>query len=160
MSQGTIAHQRTENKVLGRPHHFDDERDDGIDLGEYLLVLWHRRLLIVGVVAACCIVTFIVNLRMQPTYEATAQLVINQSKLGEQNAPQVTAGMVASYKALLDNHSLADRVVKEFGLDKPPYKLTPLEFQNDIVSSDIVRDTNVIVIRVRLPDRQLAARVA
>jgi uncharacterized protein involved in exopolysaccharide biosynthesis len=93
-------------------------------------------------------------------YEATAQLVVNQSKMGDQAVIQAMPGLIASYKALLDNHSLAARIVKEFGLDKPPPNFTALSFQANALASDVVRDTNVITIKVRLPDAMLAAGVA
>jgi polysaccharide biosynthesis transport protein len=137
-----------------------EQDDDEINLGEYALIVWRYRLAIVMTTLLSGVAAFVVTSRAQPVYEATAQLVVNQSKMGDQAVIQAMPSLIASYKALLDNHSLAARIVKEFGLDKPPRNLTALAFQAGALSSDVVRDTNVITIKVRLPDSMLAAGVA
>jgi succinoglycan biosynthesis transport protein ExoP len=137
-----------------------EQDDDEIDLTEYARTVWRYRLAIAIATLVCGVAVFVVTSRAQSVYEATAQLVVNQSKMGDQAAVQAMPGLVASYRALLDNHSLAARIVKEFGLDKPPHSFTALSFQANALTSDAVRDTNVITIRVRLSDPVLAARVA
>jgi len=139
------------------PSRHDDEYEDEVDLMKYVFALWRHRLAVTVMTLACGLAAFFVSWRTQPTYEATAQLVVSQSKVGELTSPAVST---ASYKALLDNQSLALQILREFALDKPPYNIRVSSFRAGIVSSEVLRDTNVIVVKVRLPDAALAARVA
>jgi succinoglycan biosynthesis transport protein ExoP len=139
-------------------HHEQD--DDDIDLIGCARVIWRYRLAIAAVSLGCALAVFLLQRRAAPLYEATAQLVVNQSKMSDQSSILAMPSLVASYKVLLDNQSLAAQAVKEFALDKPPHNLTPLSFLAGSLSSDIVRDSNVIVVRVRLREPQLASGVA
>ena len=125
---------------------------------QYVLALWRHRIALVVLTLACGLAAFLASWRTAPVYEASAQLVVSQSKVGElTNQPTVS---VATYKAMLDNQSVAAEILAEFGLDKPPYALTVSAFLAGSVTSEIVRDTNVIDVKVRLTDRVLAAKVA
>ena len=134
-----------------------DEDDAEIDLSRYVGVLWRRRVVIGLVTAVCGLLTFLSSLRSTPTYEATAQLVVSQSKVAE--GPNAALSM-ANFKVLVDGQSLAAQVLREFNLDKAPYNLRLSSFLGEHVVSEIVRDTNVIAVKVRLPDPAMAARVA
>jgi uncharacterized protein involved in exopolysaccharide biosynthesis len=103
---------------------------------------------------------FLVSRSLPREYEATSRLMINQSKTGEEARPELTAAVVAGYQALLESPTLARRVVSELGLDKPPHNMTPLGFLNGVLSSQILGNTNIIIVHVRLPDPDLAAKVS
>ena len=137
---------------------YDDDYDDEIDLMQYVLALWRHRIALVVLTLACGLAAFLASWRTPPVYEASAQLVVSQSKVGDlTNQPTVS---VATYKAMLDNQSVAAEILTEFGMDKPPYKLTVSSFLGGSVTSEILRDTNVIDVKVRLTDPAMAAKVA
>jgi protein tyrosine kinase modulator len=130
-----------------------------VDLMRYALMLWRHRLWVVVGTMVCGLATCIVSIVLPPTYEATAKLLVSPPKTGavNDNAPLIS---VASFRMLVENQSLGAKVVEEFGLNREPYRLTVEEFMKDRVKVEAVRDTNVVLVKVGLPNRDLAARVA
>jgi succinoglycan biosynthesis transport protein ExoP len=133
--------------------------DDTIDLAKYVLMLWRHRLPIVVGALLCGLAAFVVNELTPPTYEATAKLIVTPPKTGAVNDSTPTLS-VATFRALVENQSLGAAIVDEFGLNKEPHRVTPDAFVARCVRVEAIRDTNVIVVKVRLWDRDLAARVA
>jgi uncharacterized protein involved in exopolysaccharide biosynthesis len=143
-----------------RPGNRYADYDAEIDIGRYLLALWRQRLLIAGATIVCGVLAFVVSSMSKLTYEATAQLIVSRSTFGETNQPPQQAVSITSFRAMLDNQAVAAETVKEFGLDKAPFGLTVSSLLGGIVSSEVVPGTDVITVKVRLPDPALAARVA
>jgi polysaccharide biosynthesis transport protein len=135
----------------------DDEYEDEMHSMKYVLVLWRHRLALLLMTLACGLAVFLVSWRSQPVYEATARVVVNQSKMLDGTAASVS---MAGYRELLDNQSVASQILDEFGLDKAPYNFRVSSFRAGNVSFEVVRETNVITITVRLPDAALAGKVA
>jgi succinoglycan biosynthesis transport protein ExoP len=133
--------------------------EDTIDLAKYLLVLWRHRLVIVLGTLLFGLAAFVWGKLTPPTYEATAKLLVSPPKTGEvnDNAPLLS---IASFRLLVENQSLGAKIVEEFGLNKEPYRLNVETFMTKRVKVETVRDTNVVLVKVRLPNRDLAARVA
>jgi uncharacterized protein involved in exopolysaccharide biosynthesis len=67
---------------------------------------------------------------------------------------------MATFRSLIENQSLGAKIVEEFGLDKPPHGVTATALMTRIVAVEVVRDASVILVRVRLWDPELAAKVA
>ena len=153
----TPAARAVENRVPGGP---EARYDDELNLREHLAVLWRRRYVIVITTLAFGLIAFVVSRSLPRQYEATARLMINQSKTGDEARPQLTAAIVAGYQALLESPSLARRVVTDLALDKPPYNMTPLGFLNGVLSSQILGNTNIIVVHIRMDDPDVAAKIA
>jgi uncharacterized protein involved in exopolysaccharide biosynthesis len=61
---------------------------------------------------------------------------------------------------MLENVSFGAQLVQEFGLDKPPHRLTAETLVKRCIRLEEVRGADVIRLKVRLPDPDLAARVA
>lgn len=137
----------------------DDLHDDEIDLMQYLLVLWRHRLAIVLGTLLCGLAAFVSGNLTPRAYEATAKLIVTPPKTGavNDNTPAIS---VATFRALVENQSLGAAMVEEFGLNKEPHRVTPDAFVARCVKVETIRDTNVIVVKVRLWDRDLAAKVA
>jgi polysaccharide biosynthesis transport protein len=129
------------------------------NLVKHLLVLWRYRFLVVAGTLLCGLAAFVWGEVTPPTYEATARLIVSAPKMGAANetAPAVNVG---TFRSLVENQSLGARIVEEFGLHKPPHEITPDIFITRCVKVEGIRDTDVIVVKVRLWDKQLAARAA
>jgi uncharacterized protein involved in exopolysaccharide biosynthesis len=136
-----------------------DPYDDELHPMEYVLVLWRRRWLILGATLLCGLAAFTAGKLSPPVYEASVKLLVAQSKTvgAGEIAPVVS---VATFRALVENQSLAAQVVSEFKLDQPPMRMTPESFLRGALSVETVRDTNVVVLRVRLPSKDLPSKVA
>jgi hypothetical protein len=94
---------------------------------------------------------------MQPTvYEAVATLMVAQPKFSVDAKPI----SVSNFRALLQTNTLAIAEIKRFGLDTPPYNMTPGSFQRDALIIEEVRNTNFIRARARLTDKKKVADLA
>jgi polysaccharide biosynthesis transport protein len=134
--------------------------DDGErDLLGFALVIWRGKWIVAAVGALCAAVALAIGLTTPRTYEAVARLVVTPPKtaIAGDVAPAIS---MATYRALVENQSLAAKVVAEFKLGAAPYKFTADVFLRDSVSIETLRDTNVILIKVRLRDAKLTADVA
>jgi uncharacterized protein involved in exopolysaccharide biosynthesis len=72
----------------------------------------------------------------------------------------VPAISVGTFRVMIESQSIAAQLVKEFKLDAEPLRLTPQRFLASALGIETPRDTNVVVLRVRLADRELPAKVA
>lgn len=139
----------------GRPSPSSD--DDELDLKPYLHMLWRFRLFVIVLPVAAFVAAYLASRTMTPQYLGTAKVWVTSSKIGEESAVLLN---VASFRPLLENRSLAASVVKDLRLDQPPYNITATAFVSDLLTVENLRDTNVLVITVRLPDPKLAADAA
>ena len=133
--------------------------DDEIDLTKYVLGLWRYRLLVV-LGTLLCGAAALVSVALAPrSYEATAKLMVSPPKTGAAGEVGSSVSM-ATFRSLIENQSLGGKIVEEFGLNKPPHGVTATELMTRIVAVEVVRDASVILVRVRLWDPELAAKVA
>jgi len=133
--------------------------DDEIDLTKYVLGLWRYRLLVV-LGTLLCGAAALVSVALAPrSYEATAKLMVSPPKTGAAGEVGSSVSM-ATFRSLIENQSLGGKIVEEFGLNKPPHGVTATELMTRIVAVEVVRDASVILVRVRLWDPDLAAKVA
>ena len=133
--------------------------DDEIDLTKYVLGLWRYRLLVV-LGTLLCGAAAVVSVALAPrSYEATAKLMVSPPKTGAAGEVGSSVSM-ATFRSLIENQSLGGKIVEEFGLNKPPHGVTATELMTRIVAVEVVRDASVILVRVRLWDPDLAAKVA
>jgi uncharacterized protein involved in exopolysaccharide biosynthesis len=133
--------------------------DEPIDLGQYVRRASRRPgLLAVGALAGALAAFVLASIR-PVLYEAvTTMLVVSASG---SDAP----ANVMSYRALVENLTIAAEVIEELALDQPPSRLTPQRFLHEAVVVDDLRGRSVqelrfpIVLRlkVRLNDPEKAA---
>lgn len=126
-------------------------------LGVYLRALWRARWLLMAGPALAGIVAYFVAANLAPRYEATVTLMVSPPKAGEQVAGAADS---RNFRGFLENRSLAQDVIKELGLDRAPYELTPQRFLDRHISVSQVRGTDLIALDVTMNDPQLAAKVA
>jgi uncharacterized protein involved in exopolysaccharide biosynthesis len=149
------------HEVVGTPS--PDRPDDAfveqLDLVKYLLVLWRRRWHVLAVGLLCGVSALVVGFLMPPVYESSVKLVVSPPKASQvgEVPPPVS---IATFRALVEGQSLAEKVVHEFKLDGPPFDLTTEEFLKDHLEVVTPRDSNVVVLTVSLRSADISARVA
>lgn len=133
--------------------------DDETPLREYLLVLWSRRWLLLAVSLACGLAALAVGMTGARIYEASVTITVSPPKttqVGEVASP-ISVTMV---RAIAESQSIAAKLVKEFGLDAEPTRLSPQAFRGGALVVEAPRETNMVIARVRLARSDLPARVA
>jgi uncharacterized protein involved in exopolysaccharide biosynthesis len=128
--------------------------EDEIDFTRYFRVFARHWILLVVVALAGGVYGFAVSRWRPILYEGvTTVLVVPPSKV------DVRSASTANFRALLENLTHSSQVVKELGLDKPPFSLTPQRFHDEAMQIEEVPGTNLVKVRVRLtdPDRAMEA---
>ncbi len=133
--------------------------EDEFDLMQYMVVLWRYRLVIAIGTILCAVAAFVATMLTPRTYEATVKLLVSPPKTGAAGEVGPTIS-VATFRSLIENQSLCAEIVEEFGLNKPPHRITAGQFVTGMVRVEAIRDTSVILVRVALWDPDLAAKVA
>jgi succinoglycan biosynthesis transport protein ExoP len=147
--------------VPTRKHHdpseFDD--DDTIDVMQYALALWHRRWMILATALVCAGAAAVLGLVSAQTYEASVKLVVAAPKTGAagEAAPAIS---IATFRTLIESQASAATIIREFKLDAPPLNLSPSRFLAGHLTVEALRDTNVLEVTLRMPSKELAAKVA
>jgi uncharacterized protein involved in exopolysaccharide biosynthesis len=130
---------------------------DEIDLLAYAHTCWRYRYVLLASVLVVGAATYAINRATTPTYEATFRLMASEPRLD--NEPERSIGIVA-FREFVESPSEAAALITEFGLDRPPHNLTPARFLNEDVDVDVIRDSTIIRVAVRMKDRDLLVRVA
>ncbi len=128
-----------------------DRWDDEIDLRPYVLALWRHRLLIVAVTALGGLLAFGAGSMKRPLYEAVAGVRVDLP------GPIGQIQDITRYQALLTDDGQPAAAIKQFGLDTR-FGITGSSYLSDVLR--VQNDTRTISITVRLPDGDVAARVA
>jgi uncharacterized protein involved in exopolysaccharide biosynthesis len=132
-------------------------RIDPPDLGTYLGIIRDGRYIIVAGLLLGLIGGFVYAWTRPPVYEATATLLISRSKIGTDISPPAAA---QAFRAFVVNKALVSKVLKEFGLDRPPEKLDPVGFIDKHLSVEEIVNGDLVRVHVKLADASLAAKVA
>ena len=124
-----------------------------LDVGRYVRALQRRLPAMLLVAAIAAVLGFIAAGMQRLSYEGvTTLLVVPPVQGGAQINP-------ATFRAIVENASLATQVIDELKLrqqlDLP--NLTPHRFVDLNLSVEEIRATNIVKVKVTLPDAQLAA---
>jgi succinoglycan biosynthesis transport protein ExoP len=124
-------------------------------LPEYMMALWRRKWLLFGASLLCGSAAFAVGKMSPAVYEASVKMVVPTPRAGD-SAPTMTVPMA---RAVVENQSLAAQIVREFHLESGPAPVSPQTFLSTLVL-ETPRDSNTLVVRVRLANRELPSKVA
>ncbi|MEP7117108.1 MAG: hypothetical protein ABI880_05975 [Acidobacteriota bacterium] len=135
-----------------------------LSVRDVVLPLWRARFRLVAVALASAVVTLGYVLSLRSPYEATAVVRAIESKSGDQVEP----ARAENFRPLLENKTIAAEIVKDFGLVAEPRYVWgsssgPIPADaliQSVLSVDQVAGTNLLRVRVRLADAELAAKVA
>lgn len=120
-------------------------------------LLWRHRALVATLALLGAIVGAVAARLGSPLFESTVVLNVVEPRIGEGRTAQVAA---ASYLPLVQSLGLSQALVKEFQLGAAPYGITPGALLRERLTADVLNPTSVLRLRVRLPDPELAAKVA
>jgi uncharacterized protein involved in exopolysaccharide biosynthesis len=139
------------------PTRVDAERDV-VQLRSYLVSLYRHRLAI-GVTTVVCaalaaIYTFVVPIR----YEAAATLAITPPAVDDPG--RTIAQVAARIVPIMGSQVVAEQIVNEFQLGRPPRNMTAGDFLEQVLTVRHVPETNLIKVVARLDDAQLTEKIA
>jgi uncharacterized protein involved in exopolysaccharide biosynthesis len=127
-----------------------------VDLQPYLAIVWAYRVFIVAVALCFGAGAFLLAIRSTRLYEATTVLSVSQSKLTDNSGTLATA----NFRPIVTNRGVAQKILREFGLDGAPYYYTPARFLEEAVQLEEVKNSGLMRLGVRLQRPDLAAGVA
>ncbi len=133
----------------------------------------HRRWIFVGT-GLCALAAMVLSHFLPKIYRATTYVLVSESKIA--TAPEAQAGrevllsyvplswqmwLLPTYLPFIDNDTLISEVIKNFHLDRAPYRLTPRRFRESgylVVKNP--KSTRLIEIQVEFPDPRLVSDIA
>ena len=130
---------------------------DEIDLLAYAETWWRYRYALLLVAVVVGVVTYTINRQIAPTWESTFRLMGTETGLEDGTASRLN---IVAFRELVESPTQAAALIEEFGLDRPPYNLTPQSFLDSRVDVEVIRDSSIIEVAVRLKDRELLVKLA
>lgn len=146
------------------------EESDFIDLREYLRIVMKRKTMIVLITIVSALTSALYSIFLiPPLYESKAVLMVTQSQSQRQSTsaeglesvvstvsriPEMT---INSYVGQAKAPILLERVIRKLDLDPVAYTVEGL---SGMVTVQAVKDTNIIEIKVRNNEPELATRIA
>jgi uncharacterized protein involved in exopolysaccharide biosynthesis len=135
----------------------DGWAEDELNLGRYLRsIAAHKKLLALGALVGA-IAGAAVAVSRPVLYEGVSTLLVVAPRIERTSAAAVET---ATFRAILENTSLAGEVINELQLNEPPHVLTAYGFVQDALTVEDLRGTNVIRVHVRLRDPVRAAEAS
>lgn len=122
---------------------------DEIDLLAYGAVLWRYRYVLLAIGLAVGIATYVINRRMAPTFQTHFRLMGTEPGLADAPADRLN---VIAFRELVQSSTEVAALISEFELDRPPHDLTPQEFLDGHLDVELIRDSTIIDVSVRLKD--------
>jgi uncharacterized protein involved in exopolysaccharide biosynthesis len=129
---------------------------DGVDVSYLLAILRCHGSLIAALTLAAGAVTVLVTLFTPRLYEAAVVFGATGSKMSDDVNPRATP----TFRPMIANHSVAQQIVDRFHLNEAPYFYDAAAFLDKATELEEVRNTNVLLLTVRLREPALAAQVA
>ena len=130
---------------------------DEIDLLAYAESCWRYRYVLLAVALVVGAVTYAINRAIPPTYEVRFRLMASDPGVTEDATSRVS---MTAFRELVESPTLVAGLLAEFGLDRPPLSLTPGRFLESHVTVDVIRDSTIIVVNVRLKDPAVLVKLA
>jgi non-specific protein-tyrosine kinase len=129
-----------------------------MELKQYALILWRWTWLILLGLMLAGVGGYIASELTQPVYAASTTLLINQAPSGDKNSEYtalITSERLArTYAELLTKRPVLEETARTLNLTAPPESLAGL------VDVSLVRDTELIVLKVEHENPALAAQLA
>ena len=142
---------------MNEPTNLADPSEPGVDIRQYLALLWHWAWLIAlaGILAGGSAYFF--SKRITPVYEATTKVMVNEvpsTKTIDMNSIQTSQGMAATYTQMITTYPILSEVAKQLN-----YTGNMSTFTNAVTVTP-VQGTQILVITFRSTDPAFAAQAA
>lgn len=139
-----------------------------ISLRELIEILLKYKFIIAGITVVAVLISFVVSFyMMDPIYQAEAKIIVSDLKVSHPTADSIQSIIdnyasypnftVESYKDQMKNPEILYKVRKQLELDPQEYSLRGLA---DLISVENPQKTNVLTIKVKEKDPELAAKIA
>lgn len=128
---------------------------DGFDLRVIADSLRKRKWMIIGLASSCALAAAVVCATLPRQYESLAVVLVRPTKIGDIQQPLSVS--TAAYRPLFEGQAVAAAVIGELRLAQPPHGLTVGSFRSRLQVEEVA-NTNLMRIRLRLDDPELAAR--
>ncbi|MEO6213083.1 MAG: hypothetical protein ABIP65_05585, partial [Vicinamibacterales bacterium] len=138
------------------PRH-DPPPTDEIDLAAYVRLWWRSRYVLLAVGLTAAVTTYLINRQIAPTYEVEFRLMISEPRIAGELPSEVRT---VAYRALVESPTQAAALLREFSLDRPPHNLTPQRFLADHVFVEVIRDSAILRVTVRLKDADVLLKLS
>ena len=129
-----------------------------MELQSILRIIWKRLWLIVLGTLLISILVFVASKNMQPVYQATVTMMVNQSSSSPfPDYTFILAGqdLALTYSELLKIRPLLEIVIANLSLDLSPDDLT-----EDMLSTNLVPETELLELIIEDTDAQRASDIA
>ncbi len=127
-------------------------------------VVRKRRKLIFLSTLTCAISAGVFSLSQPKIYNATAYLMIAESKIADTDlrTPNfIYFELLRSYETLINSDYLIQKTVENFHLDKLPYQMSVEQFKQDrILQVELSKNTRLLEVSVDFPNARLATDIA
>lgn len=127
------------------------------ELRRYIAVLWHWAWLLALVVVVSGGVAYLVSSRITPVYQATTTLLVNEApatKFTDYSSVLTSERLAKTYTELLTTKPVLEDVIVRLGLE------TSLARLQETIEVELVRDTQLIIVRVENTSPQQSAEIA
>ena len=120
----------------------------------YLRFVRRHRALLIGLPLLIGALAAGATLLKPRTYVGSLTVAVSKSN---ENGDVTVSG--AGFVPYVQNNGILDQVIREFKLDAPPYNLSRTALLRDHYEVEPIRSTNLVVLKLRLGDPQMIARV-
>ncbi len=133
-------------------YYLEGERDDPINLADYIRVLWRRRFLILLGTLLCALTAFVVSVMIPPVYQIRATLILQPSQFPTELKPAPLS--VANLKIMLESDSTADKLRSQLVEQRIIPPDTPIEQIKDMLSVETEKEPLIdLVVEADSPEK-------
>ncbi len=173
------AHRVQQYVLPQQPYPEFQGAQPGVSASHYLLVVFRQKWKILGFVATCVLVTYLVSSRLTPIYEATAKIDVDRhapsgvigQEANQGSSVEDSDAFLATQVELIQSDAVLRPVADHFNLLQRESQLEKLPAEKARKKSDapiylkqlkVSRPLNTYILRIsyRSPDARLAADVA
>jgi len=135
----------------------DDTQSFSDDFRRYFALMWRWVWVIALAALLAAAAAYLVSRQMTPIYQASTTLLINEApatRSADYTSILTSERLAQTYVEMLTKQPVLQAVVDEVGVNLKPEELQKM------VNVTLVRDTQLIEVRVENPDPALAAKIA
>lgn len=131
-----------------------------IELIEYFRIIWKWKIFIITLVIVCVAGSIVGSIFLPKIYKASVLFMVSEPKIGEVNSLGIVMNYPqATFEKIIKNPSLEQKILKEFELAKPPYKID-LDKLDEKISVHSLKNTKLIELDVEFANAILATQIA
>mgnify|MGYP006276844999 FL=1 len=138
-----------------------------IDLREYMMILWHKKWLIIALVITAVLASYFLTARMERIYQSSTMMMI-QSESGvddifsEQMSLGVNQGdkLINTYSQIFKSRRILSQVIKDLNLTDQEGEYISTSSLGQKITVQSHGDADLMSVQVEYNDPQLAKRIA